>query len=109
MIEERSIFLYVNNKSYFISNVDPRISLNSWLRDHAGLTGTKWMCNEGGCGACAVVLKDVMKKPKAVNSVSKLLSPIFCLLAEFQLRLFYKLKFSLKSSLQIRYWCIICV
>lgn len=35
---------------------DPRISLLDLLRDHLGLTGTKLGCNQGGCGACTVIL-----------------------------------------------------
>ena len=35
---------------------DSRISLLDLLRDHLGLTGTKLGCNQGGCGACTVIL-----------------------------------------------------
>lgn len=29
-------------------------SLNLYLRDHLGLKDVKFMCNEGGCGACII-------------------------------------------------------
>jgi xanthine dehydrogenase YagT iron-sulfur-binding subunit len=35
---------------------DPRVSLLDLLREHIGLTGTKLGCNQGGCGACTVIL-----------------------------------------------------
>jgi len=35
---------------------DPRVSLLDLLRERIGLTGTKLGCNQGGCGACTVIV-----------------------------------------------------
>ncbi|KAI8507313.1 hypothetical protein Bbelb_146930 [Branchiostoma belcheri] len=47
---------WVNGKRYVVLNPDPGVTLNEWLRSQRGLTGTKVMCREGGCGCCVVMV-----------------------------------------------------
>ncbi|XP_043071080.1 indole-3-acetaldehyde oxidase [Drosophila grimshawi] len=55
------------------------ISLNTFIREHAGLTGTKFMCQEGGCGVCVCALSGINPETGelctwAVNSCLTLLN-----------------------------------
>ena len=49
------IRLSVNGKSYSI-DADPQTTLLTVLREHLGLTGSKYGCGEGQCGACTVLI-----------------------------------------------------
>jgi aerobic-type carbon monoxide dehydrogenase small subunit (CoxS/CutS family) len=47
--------LVINGKSYTV-DADPQISLLTVLREHLDLTGSKYGCGEGQCGACTVLI-----------------------------------------------------
>ena len=51
----KPIELMVNGKKYSIE-ADPKASLLFTLRDELELTGSKYGCGEGQCGACTVLL-----------------------------------------------------
>jgi aerobic-type carbon monoxide dehydrogenase small subunit (CoxS/CutS family) len=53
------IRLTINSKTCTISVNDPEMPLLWALRDLLGLTGTKFGCGVGLCGACTVLLDDV--------------------------------------------------
>lgn len=57
-----SLRLWVNGEEREVQ-VEPQLTLVALLRDHLGLTGTKWGCGTGDCGACTVLLDG-----KPVNS-----------------------------------------
>ncbi|KAI6200324.1 Ferredoxin [Aphelenchoides besseyi] len=57
--DENTLVFYVNGKRIEDKNVDQRTTLAAYLRDRLKLTGTKIGCNEGGCGACTVMISDV--------------------------------------------------
>ena len=44
------------NGSPVAAELEPRVTLLDFLRDRAGLTGTKKGCNEGACGTCTVLV-----------------------------------------------------
>ena len=48
------ITLEVNGKKLKL-NLEPRVTLLDALRNHAGLTGAKEVCDRGTCGACTVL------------------------------------------------------
>ena len=47
--------LHVNGKARVV-DAEPDTSLLELLRDDLGLTGTKYGCGEGQCGACSVIV-----------------------------------------------------
>lgn len=50
-----TIRLAVNGHPYTV-DADPQTSLLAVLRDHLELTGSKYGCGEGECGACTVLV-----------------------------------------------------
>ncbi|XP_034488430.1 indole-3-acetaldehyde oxidase [Drosophila innubila] len=54
-----SITINGDNYEVNFANLPADISLNTFIREHAGLTGTKFMCQEGGCGVCVCALSGV--------------------------------------------------
>lgn len=50
------ISLFINGKPYTVADDDPNMPLLWALRDLLGLTGTKFGCGVGLCGACTVHL-----------------------------------------------------
>lgn len=64
--------VFLNGAEIKITNPDPQELLAGFIRDKAGLKGTKLGCEEGGCGACTVVLT----KPEGTLSVNSCLRPL---------------------------------
>lgn len=51
-----SVSFKLNGTSVEVQGVSPSLTLNAWLRTQPGMTGTKRMCGEGGCGCCVVAV-----------------------------------------------------
>ncbi|XP_014254822.1 xanthine dehydrogenase-like [Cimex lectularius] len=76
----REVELTINGKSYKVSNDVPAdTTLNAFIREYAHLKGTKFMCLEGGCGACIVSVHSVHPTTHhpVFYSVNSCLVPIF--------------------------------
>ena len=57
----KPIEIEVNGKRYPVS-YPPETPLLHVLRDELGLTGTKYGCGEGQCGACTVLIGDAPRR-----------------------------------------------
>lgn len=55
LVSQAEINIRVNGDDYKI-NIEPNWTLQYVLQQVLGLTGTKEFCNEGACGACAVII-----------------------------------------------------
>lgn len=64
--------VFVNGNTIQLTNPDPSELLADFIREKVGLKGTKLGCEEGGCGACTVVLT----KPQGIVSVNSCLRPL---------------------------------
>ena len=61
-----SIRLAINGRSYTV-DADPHTSLLTVLREHLDLTGSKYGCGEGLCGACTVLIDGKAQRSCVTN------------------------------------------
>ena len=71
----QNVSFTLNGAAVSLRQPSPHLTLNEWLRAQPGLTGTKKMCGEGGCGCCVVAAtvadpSTTQSKTFAINSVS---------------------------------------
>ena len=59
--------LHVNGERHEIT-VEPDVALLTVLREHLNLTGSKYGCGEGACGACTVLING--------NTVHSCITPV---------------------------------
>eukprot|EP01006_Ploeotia_vitrea_P034718 TRINITY_DN65790_c9_g1_i1.p1 TRINITY_DN65790_c9_g1~~TRINITY_DN65790_c9_g1_i1.p1 ORF type:complete len:1383 (+),score=788.36 TRINITY_DN65790_c9_g1_i1:28-4149(+) len=66
-----SFRMLINGKQHVVDNPQPDMSLLEYLRSQ-GLTGSKLVCGEGGCGACSVMLsgmeQDASSSPSSASA-----------------------------------------
>ncbi|XP_023391755.1 aldehyde oxidase 2 [Pteropus vampyrus] len=72
------LFFFVNGRKVIERNADPEVTLLTFLRKNLGLTGTKYACGRGGCGACTVMVSkcDPISKKIRHFSITACLVPI---------------------------------
>jgi aerobic-type carbon monoxide dehydrogenase small subunit (CoxS/CutS family) len=61
--------LIINKKKYSV-NVSPEDMLLNVLRNDLDLTGTKYGCGEGSCGACTILINDVAVRSCIIKASS---------------------------------------
>ncbi|EFA78511.1 xanthine dehydrogenase [Heterostelium album PN500] len=72
------LIFFLNGNKVIINNPNPELTLLTYLRSNAGLTGTKLGCGEGGCGACTVMLSHHLKTEDKIvhRSINSCLLPL---------------------------------
>ncbi|XP_050346647.1 xanthine dehydrogenase-like [Nymphalis io] len=75
---ETELVFFVNGKKVIESCPNPEWTLLWYLRKKLQLTGTKYGCGEGGCGACTVMISQYLEQEKRVNhmAVNACLTPL---------------------------------
>uniref|UniRef100_A0A8B9L6U5 Aldehyde oxidase 5 n=1 Tax=Astyanax mexicanus TaxID=7994 RepID=A0A8B9L6U5_ASTMX len=72
------LIFYINGKKVVEKNADPEEMLLGYLRRKVGLTGTKYGCGGGGCGACTVMVSRYDPVEESIHhcAVTACLQPI---------------------------------
>ncbi|XP_055254544.1 aldehyde oxidase 4-like isoform X3 [Moschus berezovskii] len=61
------LIFFVNGRKVIEKNADPEVNLLLYLRKILHLTGTKYSCGSGGCGACTVMVSRYDPKTKKIH------------------------------------------
>ncbi|KAM3857276.1 aldehyde oxidase 6 [Diretmus argenteus] len=64
--EGNALCFFINGKKVTSLHADPETMLLSFLRDQLRLTGTKYGCGGGGCGACTVMVSRYQPATKTI-------------------------------------------
>ncbi|XP_028319779.1 aldehyde oxidase 6 isoform X2 [Gouania willdenowi] len=73
-----TLCFFINGKKVTEHHVDPETMLLSYLRERLALTGTKYGCGGGGCGACTVMVSRYRPETKSIfhHSANACLLPL---------------------------------
>ncbi|XP_069839456.1 aldehyde oxidase-like isoform X2 [Dendropsophus ebraccatus] len=66
LAESSQLLFYVNGRKILEKNADPEVMLLPYLRRKLLLTGTKYGCGGGGCGACTVMVSTLNPVTKTI-------------------------------------------
>jgi len=72
----KSKITFICNREIVSSTVHPGLSLLDFLRTNLLLKGTKEGCREGDCGACTVLIGELIGDKVSYQSVNSCLSPV---------------------------------
>jgi len=69
----------INGKDHVVPRFATSKSLNDYLREHAGLKGTKVMCREAGCGCCSVAVTKMSPETNKLetHSIQSCITPLY--------------------------------
>ncbi|CAB3223396.1 unnamed protein product [Arctia plantaginis] len=75
---QKKLIFFVNGKKVVEPNPDPEWTLLWYLRKKLLLTGTKYGCGEGGCGACTVMISQYLSIEDRIKhiTVNACLTPV---------------------------------
>ncbi|XP_067356858.1 aldehyde oxidase 6 isoform X3 [Channa argus] len=65
--EGSALCVFINGEKVTESHADPETMLLSFLREKLRLTGTKYGCGGGGCGACTVMVSRYQPATKTIT------------------------------------------
>ena len=69
-----SVKFLLNDKILEIKNPDPNQTILNYIRTELKKTGTKEGCSEGGCGACTIVLGELVSNDVKYSSINSCIS-----------------------------------
>ena len=69
-----SVKFLLNDKILEIKNPDPNQTILNYIRTELKKTGTKEGCSEGGCGACTIVLGELVGDEIKYSSINSCIS-----------------------------------
>ncbi|XP_058474050.1 aldehyde oxidase 6 isoform X2 [Solea solea] len=65
-----TLCFYINGKKVTENHADPEMTLLPFLREKLRLTGTKYGCGGGGCGACTIMVSRYQPATKTIRHFS---------------------------------------